>query len=163
MQALKNLDSIAQALVIVGASIFLFLGIVHAVLTLRDVNHPRTFTPKDPALRQAMQQSCIAIHPQTNLWRVWLGMNLSHSLGIILIGSVLIVMGSFYFSTYAQAPLIQGCAILVLTVYLILSFKFWFSHPTIGISIVLTCFVIASGLLISVSLSSYTASFISSP
>jgi hypothetical protein len=58
---------IVQDLVIVGASIFLFLGIFHGVLTLRDLTLPRTFTPQDASLRQAMQQSSIAIDPQTNL------------------------------------------------------------------------------------------------
>ena len=79
-----NPASIAQALVLVGASIFLLLGTLHGVLTLIDViGPPRYFTPRDAALRQAMQDSTLAIHPATNLWRAWLGFNLSHSLGVM--------------------------------------------------------------------------------
>ena len=137
---------IAQALIISGASIFLFLGILHGVLTLQDLNNPRTFMPQDAVLRQAMQQSNIAIHPQTNLWRAWLGFNLSHSLGLVMFRGTFLVMGLFYFSAYAQTLWIQSCALFVSTAYLIMSLKFWFSKPAISSGIALACFVIASGL-----------------
>lgn len=142
-----NREVIAQALVIAGASIFLILGVLHGVLTLQDLSHPRTFTPPDVQLRQAMQKSSIAIHPQTNLWKAWLGFNLSHSLGLVVFGGTFLVIGFFYFPLFAQTLWIQSCALLVAAAYLILSLTFWFSKPAIGSGIALTCFSIASGLL----------------
>jgi hypothetical protein len=44
----------AQALLIVGAGIFFLLGLVHAILTLRDLSDPRTFTPTNTAVLTAM-------------------------------------------------------------------------------------------------------------
>jgi hypothetical protein len=73
----------AQLLISIAASIFLLMGAGHGALTLRDLKHPRAFTPQDPALRQAMQQSSIAFHPTINLWKAWLGFNLTHSLGLV--------------------------------------------------------------------------------
>jgi hypothetical protein len=142
-----NTEFMAQVLVIAGASIFLSLGMLHGVLTLQDLENPRTFTPPDVALRQTMQESSIAIHPQTNLWKAWLGFNLSHSLGIVMFGFTYLAIGLFYFPMFAQLVWLQSGALLIATAYLILSLKFWFSRPAIGSGIALTCFAVASGLL----------------
>jgi hypothetical protein len=142
-----NIGIVARALVIVGATIFLSLGIIHGVLTLRDLRDPRTFTPPDKVLRQAMQESSIAIHPHTNLWQAWLGFNLSHSLGLMMFGGTFFAIGLFYFQVFAHSYWLQCCAIAIATAYLVMSIEFWFSKPTIAASIALTCFVLASGLL----------------
>jgi hypothetical protein len=143
-----NREVIAQALVIAGASTFLISGVLHGVLTLQDLSDPHTFTPPDIALRQAMQESSIAIHPRTNLWKAWLGFNFSHSLGLVMFGGAFLAIGLFYFPLFAQILWLQSGALLISATYLILSLKFWFSRPAIGSGIALTCFVIASGLLI---------------
>jgi hypothetical protein len=142
-----NREVIAQALVIAGASIFLILGVLHAVLVLQDLIDPRTFTPPDVALRQAIQESSIAIHPRTNLWKAWLGFNLSHSLGLVMFGGAFLAIGLFYFPLFSQSLWLQSCALLIAATYLILSLKFWFSRPAIGSGIALICFAVASGLL----------------
>jgi hypothetical protein len=139
--------NIAQTLFITGASIFLCLGILHGVLTLRDLKDPSTFTPPDPALRQAMEQSNLAIHPQTNLWRSWLGFNLSHSLGCVIFGGTGIAIGLVDFSMYARSILLQGCVLAISSTYLFLSIEFWFIRSTLSIGISLACLAIASGLL----------------
>ncbi len=145
---MMNTEVMAQGLVIAGASILLSLGILHGVLTLQDLKNPHTFTPPDVALRQAMQESSIAIHPQTNLWKAWMGFNLSHGLGLVMFGVTYLAIGLFYFPLFSQILWLQSGALLITAAYLILSLKFWFSSPAIGSGIALTCFVIASGLLI---------------
>ncbi|WP_310485468.1 LIC_13387 family protein [Chamaesiphon sp. VAR_48_metabat_403] len=143
-----HLDIIARYLVIVGAAIFLILGILHGILTLQDLSEPRTFTPPDKVLRQAMQESSIAIHPHTNLWQAWLGFNLSHSLGLVMFGGTFLAIGLFYFQVLDRSYWLQCCAIFIATTYLVMSLKFWFYKPAIASSIALTCFVLASGLLL---------------
>jgi hypothetical protein len=142
-----NREVIAQALVIAGASIFLILGVLHGALTLQDLRHPRTFTPPDVAIRQIMQESSIAIHPQTNLWKAWMGFNLSHSLGLVMFGVTYLVISLFYFPLFAQSLWLQSGAVLIAVTYLILSLNFWFSRPVIASSSALVCLAIASGLL----------------
>jgi hypothetical protein len=139
--------NIAQILFVGSVFIFLCLGVLHGVLTLRDLQNPRTFTPPDPQLRQAMEGSRMAIHPQTNLWRAWLGFNLSHSLGLVIFGGVGITIGLVDFSIYARSILLQSCFLLIATIYLILSIKFWFVSPAIGAGIALIGLSIVSGLL----------------
>jgi hypothetical protein len=143
-----NTEFVARVLEITGASIFLFLGIFHGVLTLQDLRDSRTFTPPDIALREAMQKSSIAIHPHTNLWQAWMGFNLSHSLGLVMFGGTFLTIGLFYFSAFTQILWLQSCAMLISIAYLIMSLKFWFSKPAIASGIGLSCFIVASGLSI---------------
>ncbi len=138
----------AQALLIVGAGIFLLLGMVHAILTLRDLSNPRTFTPTDAAVRTAMQAAQLAIAPNanTNLWKAWLGFNLSHSLGLLLFGGELFIIGLFQFTLFAHSPLIQSVAILVSAAHFVMSVCFWFSRPAISSAAAFLCFLVATVL-----------------
>ena len=136
----------AQLLIIIAASPFLLMGAGHGILTLRDLKHPRAFTPRDPALRQAMQQSSIGLHPTINLWRAWLGFNLTHSLGLVLFGSAFLHVGIFEPTAFASSLLVQAVAVLVSAIYLVLSLAFFFSKPVISSTIGLVCFLVASGL-----------------
>lgn len=134
----------AQALVVIGGSIFLLLGALHGILTLRDLKDPRTFTPRDPELRKAMQQASIAIHPTTNLWKAWMGFNLSHSLGLVLFGGAFLYVGICAPAAFDASALLQGCAVGVSAIYLVLALLFWFSKPAIGAGLALACFVVAA-------------------
>jgi hypothetical protein len=138
----------AQALLIVGAGIVFLLGLVHAILTLQDLANPRTFIPTDAAVLAAMKTSRLAIAPNThtNLWKAWMGFNLSHSLGILLFGGELLGIGLFQFTLFAHSPLIQSVAILVSAAYFVLSVCFWFSRPAIGSAAVFLCFLLATVL-----------------
>jgi hypothetical protein len=133
----------AQVLIVIGGSIFLLLGLGHGALTLRDLRDPRAFTPRDPELRRAMQQSSIAFHRTINLWKAWMGFNLSHSLGLVLFGGAFLYVGVFEPDAFAASPLLQGCAVAVSAIYLVLSLLFWFSKPAIGSALALACFVLA--------------------
>jgi hypothetical protein len=143
-----NTTLAAQFLEIMGAAIFLISGVFHGVMTLQDLINPRTFTPPDQSLRQAMQESSIEIDPQTNLWKAWLGFNLSHSLGLVMFGGTFVVIGIFWFPIFSDSYWLQTCALCIAVAYLILSLKFWFSKPVIGSGFALTCLVISVGLLI---------------
>lgn len=127
-----------------GATIFLLLGIVHAVLTLRDIKTPRTFTPPDRQLREAMQASSVAINPASNLWRAWLGFNLSHALGAIVFGAALAVVAINNVHTFQASPAFRIAAPLIGAIYVTLARLFWFRDPLIGTSIATTLITAAS-------------------
>ncbi len=136
----------SQLLVILAASIFLALGMIHGMFTLKDLKRPRAFTPRDPSLRTAMQNSGIALHPAINLWDAWMGFNLTHSLGIVLFGGAFLYVGIVAPDAFAQSVLLQGCAISVSAIYLVLSIRFFFSKPAIGSAVATACFVLAAAL-----------------
>ncbi len=136
----------SQILIVAAASVFLLLGAMHGILTLRDLRDPKVFTPRDPELRKAMQQSSIRLHRTINLWDAWMGFNLTHSLGLVLFGAAYVYVGVFEPGAFAKSALLQACAVLVAGIYLILSLKFFFSKPVIGSAIGLGCFAIAAAL-----------------
>jgi len=91
-----------------------------------------------------MQDSTLAIHPATNLWRAWLGFNLSHSLGAILFGGAFVVIGALHMPLFSSSTALQACAALVSAAYLAMSTSYWFCKPTAGSAIALACFVAAA-------------------
>ena len=122
----------AQILLATGGTIFLVLGTLHGVLAIRDVARPRAFTPTDDAVRIAMQGAQLAFNPSANLWQVWLGLHLSHSLGIVLFGGGLLLLAWLHFPAFAASALLQGAAVVVAAAYLVLSLRFWFWGPALG-------------------------------
>jgi hypothetical protein len=89
----------SQYLVASGTAIFLVLGTLHGLLALRDLTHPRAFTPTDDRVRRAMQAGQLALNPRANIWRAWLGFNLSHSLGLVVFGGSFLVLACRDFSS----------------------------------------------------------------
>lgn len=132
-----------RILIIFAASIFLLLGSFHGFLTLKDLIEPVTFTPRDPAVREAMQQSSLAFRSDINLWKAWMGFNLTHSLSLILFGSPFLYVGILKPDVFASSLAIQAVSIFVSAIYVILSYNFFFSTPTIASIIGLVCFIAA--------------------
>lgn len=133
----------AQILLAIGGTIFLVLGTVHGVLTLRDVARPRAFTPTDDAVRIAMQGTQLAFNPRVNMWQAWLGFNVSHSLGIVLFGGGLLLLAWLHFPAFAASPLLQGVVVVIAAAYLVLSLCFWFWGPGLGSGLSLLCILAA--------------------
>lgn len=136
----------AQILIVVSAYVFLLMGVAHAVLTLRDLKHPRAFTPRDASLRLGMQQSSIALHPTINLWNAWLGFNMTHSLGLGLFGGGFLYVGIMEPQAFEAAWLLQATALMVSAVYLVVSLRFFFAKPAVGSAIGFVGFLLATVL-----------------
>jgi hypothetical protein len=111
------------------------LGIVHGALALRDTRNPTTFTPTDPQLLQAMKDSTLAIHPTSNLWRAWLGFNLSHSLGVSGFGAALLWLSTEQAKLFADSIGLRVACVAIAASYVALSKVFWFRNPLVGTSI----------------------------
>ncbi len=137
----------AQVLVVLGASVFAVLGAAHGLLTLRDLAHPRAFTPTDESVRFAMQGAKLALNPRANLWKAWLGFNLSHSLGLLVFGAGLLAVAVWHFDAFASSRVLQGVSLAVAATYLTLSLRFWFWGPAVGSGVSLTCFLVAIAIL----------------
>ena len=108
-----------------SASIALALGIAHLVMTFFG---PK-LKPRDSALEAKMKEVFPVITRQTTIWKVWIGVNASHSFSVILFGSV------YGYLALAQPVVLFHSAFLsilgglFLLVYLILARKYWFSAP----------------------------------
>jgi len=123
----------ARIFFIAGGAIFVFLGCVHAIFMLADLRRPRRLVPADPTLIQAMASSAVRLsRGGADMWRAWIGFNFSHGLGAIVFGSLCIAAGIFV-QAVPKALLLLPAGIGCL--YLLLSIRYWFRVPTIGIAL----------------------------
>ena len=100
----------ARILMVFSASIVLTLGVLHLVSTFRGPG----LTPRDHALQISMSQSSPVMTKETTMWRCWVGFNASHSLGLILFGSVFGYLALAHGQLLFQSPflLVVGLAML---------------------------------------------------
>ncbi len=129
-------------LILSGAGVYILLGAAHGVLTIRDTFQPTYFTPTDDSVREAMSEVPIRLHPRTNLWRAWLGFNLSHSLGVIIFGAAVILGTISNHGQILSEPLVQGGILSCAGIYTILAWRFWFWKPLLGSAIATILFAI---------------------
>lgn len=134
----------AQLLIIAASSLFVLFGSLHGLFTLKDIRRPTYFTPRDPALRVAMQASGIAFHSDVNLWKAWLGFNLTHSLGLFLFGAAFLYIGVSAPDAFRTSPGLQVTAVLVSAAYLAISTQFFFWKPTMGTAATTILFLAAA-------------------
>jgi hypothetical protein len=120
---------LAQFLFVIAAAIFFLLGVAHAVLTIRDLRDPRSFTPTDDKVREAMIGAHLRFAPATTIWRAWLGFNLSHSLGLLVFGGLLGGLALYDFRFVAGSTALQVTAVVVAGIYALLAVRFWFAVP----------------------------------
>jgi hypothetical protein len=67
-----------------SATVILLLGLTHLLYTFRGpMLHPR-----DPDLSTRMTTVSPVISRETTMWRVWVGLNATHSFGLILFGAL---------------------------------------------------------------------------
>jgi len=134
---------LSRYLFLIGALPFIVLGLAHAAATPQTPAHSRGLSPRDPAVRDAMARDSVLLTRRTTLWLAWVGFNLSHSLGAILFGAVVVLIGRSSASFEAQAGVFLPLTVLVSATYLVLALRYWFRTPIIGISLASVCFSVS--------------------
>ena len=132
----------AKILMVLSASIIFTLGVVHLAYTFWGPN----LTPRDPALQISMSQISPVIKKETTMWRAWVGFNASHSMGLILFGSVFGYLALAHGQLLFQSPFLLAIGLAVLVGFVVLCKLYFFRAPLIGISISLDCFVASIAL-----------------
>lgn len=126
---------------IAGCIPFLALGILHTVYTIADKYNPKKLVPYKSDVIELMKESSLAITKETNMWRAWVGFNISHGIGMLFF-SVSYLYLSIFQHYFLESSLYFICAAPIISfTYLVLSKKYWFSIPAIGSAIGLLCFV----------------------
>src|SRR5436190_2482501 len=82
-------DTAAQAWFIAGAGVIIAAGALHMWMALVDAVRPSYFVPKDRSLRPAMEsvQMRFGGTAAPSMWRVWRGIHVTHSLGLLAFGA----------------------------------------------------------------------------
>lgn len=122
------MSTIASSLVAVSAAIILLLGFIHLLYTF----YGPKLLPRDPELQTRMQQVSPVITSQTTMWKTWVGFNASHSLGLILFGTVYgylaLAHGGFLF----RSLFLLSFGLIVLLGYVCLAKLYFFRIPFLG-------------------------------
>ncbi len=126
------------ALLIVGCSVFVMLGLGHAALAV----FTRKFEPRDRDLFERLKSSHAGLTKQGSMWKGIKGFHLSHSLGMAIFGGFYITLVVENNSYLKSSTALNVGLFLVPVVYAFLAHRYWFSIPR-------NCFVIATGLLLS--------------
>jgi hypothetical protein len=140
--------SVAEGFFIAGTIPFALLGLVHLVLTLRDLRDPKYFKPIDEGLIPALKDTGVAVmapvYGAHTMWRAWLGANLTHGLGLLVFALLLLVVAVHDYGLVSYIPAIQPLSIAVALTYMVIAVRFWFLPAVAAASVGLTCFVIAA-------------------
>ena len=137
---------LSRYLFLAGSLPFLFLGSAHAIATPLGTDRPRGLSPADPRLIEAMSTATVRLTRRTTMWLAWIGFNLSHSLGAVLFGLVVLLVGRSDVSFRAEAPYFGPLAVIVSGVYLVLAVRYWFRTPIVGCGLSFVLFFLSWAL-----------------
>jgi hypothetical protein len=135
---------VSRTLFLLGIGIFILLGCAHGLLALRDLARPRSFTPTEPSVRDAMAKAPLALAPQTTVWRSWLGFNLSHSLGLLVFGVGFAALALRDFAWLQANPVLRLMPAVVALLYAVLAIQFWFWVPAVACALGCACLLAAA-------------------
>lgn len=120
----------------IGAGLILVMGAGHAVMTVQSTPEGGPMMPVDPEVRAAMTKvGGIGLAPEleSNLFKAWIGFNLSHSFGIIAIAGIVLYHVIDDFTAALDEPWFVAVVVAVPVVYLVLAVRYWFETPRNGI------------------------------
>lgn len=125
-----------------SAGIVGLLGLGHLVLTFRG---PK-LTPRDPSLQIAMEQVAPVITKQTTIWKMWLGFNASHSMGLLLFGLVYSYLALGHGDLLFGSTFLLALGFAMLAGFVVLAKLYWFITPLAGACLSLILYVTSIAL-----------------
>lgn len=120
------------ALFSAGGLIFFALGLAHGLMTAREIGAAGSLSPESDELRDAMRSSRLRISRGANLWRCWLGFNLSHSIGLMGFGTTVVLLALVGGDLRAEFPVMELAPLAVASAYCLLALAFWFWAPALA-------------------------------
>lgn len=146
---IRKRDMIFQVLFVIGAMPLIFLGGMHLYFTVKDNRHPTFIVPRSIKLIRDMQAEPLRVTSETDMWRAWIGFNISHSIAVLLVGIGTLYLVWVYPQWVVSDILMLWASPVLAWVFVILSRCFWFSKPfqgTLVSAVLLTAAAIAATL-----------------
>ena len=137
-----------QAWFIAGTIPLILAGALHVVYALIDTVRPTYFAPIEASVRPEMEATGIRLvhESQPSMWKVWLGIHISHGMGVLTFGLLCLLIATHDFALVERIDGIRLLTIAFPAIYLALSLRFWFRAPTLITASALVCFVVAAVL-----------------
>lgn len=119
----------------IAGCLYLFLGIVHGVETLRDPKRPGALAPMEEEGHRAMRESRVGFAGgRTSIWLAWIGFNLSHSLGLMVFGAALLLLGMKNHELLST-PVVKTGGLAIALGYFVLAVRYWFWLPATALAV----------------------------
>jgi hypothetical protein len=134
------MKELSRYLFLAGGLPFLLLGSVHALSTPRQPHERKALSPSDPNMAESMARERVLLTSRVNMWQGWVGFNLSHSLGIVLFGVLVVLVGRTSASFQYNAAVLLPFAVAVCLAYLGIGLAYFFRTPIIGTCLALLLF-----------------------
>ena len=129
---------VARTFITVSAGILLFLGVIHLLYTFRG---PK-LAPRDTALEQRMKEVSPVVTRETTMWRVWTGINATHSLALIFFGLVYGYLSLMRADILFESPFLMGLGMCMLLSFAVLARLYFFSIPFQGVCVASACYLL---------------------
>jgi hypothetical protein len=143
----------AQAWFIAGTIPLIVAGGLHAIGALIDTVRPTFFTPVEASARPAAEATGIELvrmfggsGRRPSMWKVWLGIHISHGLGVFTFGLLCLLIAAHDFDVVESIGALRPLTIAFSAAYLVLSLRFWFYGPAIITGTATACFTVAAVL-----------------
>jgi hypothetical protein len=138
----------AQAWFIAGTIPLILAGGLHALAALVDTVRPTYFAPIDRSVKPVVEGTGIRLvgRPTPSMWRVWLGIHISHGLGVFTFGLLCLLIATHDFTLVESIDALRPLTIAFSAAYLVLSLRFWFYGPVIITGTSTACFTVAAVL-----------------
>jgi len=144
----------AQAWFIAGTIVAMVAGGLHALYALIDTARPTFFAPIDRSVKPAMEGTGIRLGrmfpggrgAKPSMWRAWLGIHLTHGLGIFTFGLLCLLIATHDFTLVERMDAVRPLTIAFSAALLVVSLRFFFYGPVIITGTATACFTIATVL-----------------
>jgi hypothetical protein len=93
------------------------------------------FSPTEKQLETAMKQVAPHVSGETTMWKVWIGIHVSHSLDLVLFALVYGYLAQCRWDVLLRSHCLIGLGLLWLVEYILLAQIYWFRIPLIGVSL----------------------------
>ena len=127
-----------RILVSLSAGVILALGVVHLLYTFWG---PKLL-PRDSELQSAMETASPLLTTETTMWKAWVGFNASHSMGAILFGLIYGYLAWLQPDLLFDSIYLTMVGFAMLSGFLFLGKRYWFSVPYRGIAFSLFCYTV---------------------
>ncbi len=143
----------AQAWFVAGTIPLMVGGGLHTLAALLDTVRPTFFAPIESSVTPVLEGTGIRLRRMfggtgatPSMWRVWLGIHISHGLGVFTFGLLCLLIATHDFALVESIDAIRPLTIAFSAAYLALSLRFWFYGPAIITGIATACFTVAAVL-----------------
>jgi hypothetical protein len=148
MRAAIETHAAAQAWFIAGTIPLIAAGALHALAAVRDTVRPSWFAPIDRSASRVVERTGIRLvgKDTPSMWRVWLGIHISHGLGVFTFGLLCLLIATEDFALVERIDALRPLAVAFSAAYLVLSLRFWFWGPVLITGTATACFTVAAVL-----------------